>query len=141
MPYFLVNEYLLSFCSAPRCCLVVRHHAAVLSFGTTLLSFVARHHAAVLLLGTTLLSCCSAPRCCPVARRPAGERVIDVGSEWRIFHNDDGSSKDKSRVGVSEVSRRCSNFEDRLDRGESQSRISRPEIVRITIVRVSSGRR
>merc|ERR1711953_1453265 len=39
---------------------------------------------------------------CPECGLVVGDRVIDVGSEWRTFSNDNGDQKDQSRVGASE---------------------------------------
>ena len=40
---------------------------------------------------------------CSLCGLVVGDRVIDVGSEWRTFSNDK-NSKDMSRVGAAEVS-------------------------------------
>ena len=40
---------------------------------------------------------------CPECGLVVGDRVIDVGSEWRTFSNEK-NAKDASRVGASEVS-------------------------------------
>ncbi|CAG5134003.1 unnamed protein product, partial [Candidula unifasciata] len=39
---------------------------------------------------------------CPLCGLVVGDRVVDVGSEWRIFRDAESSSKDQSRVGRSE---------------------------------------
>ena len=40
---------------------------------------------------------------CPECGLVVGDRVIDVGSEWRTFSNENGGDqKDQSRVGASE---------------------------------------
>ena len=40
---------------------------------------------------------------CPECGLVVGDRVIDVGSEWRTFSNDNnGDQKDQCRVGASE---------------------------------------
>ncbi|KAK6167028.1 hypothetical protein SNE40_021138 [Patella caerulea] len=40
---------------------------------------------------------------CPECGLVVGDRVVDVGSEWRTFSNDK-DAKDASRVGAAEVS-------------------------------------
>ena len=39
---------------------------------------------------------------CPVCGLVVGDRVVDVGSEWRTFSSDK-ETKDMSRVGAAEV--------------------------------------
>ena len=39
---------------------------------------------------------------CPMCGLVVGDRIIDVGSEWRTFSNDK-DTKDSSRVGAAEV--------------------------------------
>lgn len=39
---------------------------------------------------------------CPECGVVVGDRVIDVGSEWRTFSNDNSATKDNSRVGAAE---------------------------------------